>query len=97
MFSKTTLELTKLKALRATTVIVTDLMSRLGVIMMISMFVLILTIGVALMLGDLLGKAYLGFFIVAAFYLVAGLVFLLFLHKWIKKPMFDLIIKQALK
>lgn len=97
MFSKTTLELTKLKALRTTTMIVTDLLSKLGVIMMISMFVLILTLGVALFLGELLGKVYWGFFIVAAFYLIAGLVFILFLHKWIKKPLFDLIIKQALK
>lgn len=96
-FSKTTLELTKLKALRTTTVIVTDLISKLGVIMMILMFILILTIGVALFLGELLGKAFLGFFIVAAFYLIVGLIFILFLHKWIKKPLFDLIIKQALK
>jgi len=94
---KTTFELSKLKALRTTTVIVTALISRLSVIMMISMFILILNIGIALFLGEVLGKMYYGFFIVAALYLIVGIIFHLFMNKWIKKPIFDLIIKKALQ
>jgi hypothetical protein len=96
-FSKTTFELSKLKTLRTTTAIVTDLISWLSVILMISMFALVLNIGIALWLGELLGKTYYGFFVVAAFYFVAGTVFYFFSHKWIKKPIFDLIIKKALE
>jgi hypothetical protein len=96
-YIKTTYELAKYKLLETTIIIVTSLISRFSVIMTFSLFLLVLTIGIALFLGDLLGKSYYGFFIVAAFYLIAGIMLHFFLHKWIKKPVADLIIKQALK
>jgi hypothetical protein len=96
-YSKTTFELSKLKALETTTVVVTNLVSRLSVVVMVALFVLLSTIGVALFLGDLLGKAYYGFFIVAAFYLLSGIILYFFLQKWIKRPVSDLIITQALQ
>ena len=96
-YGKTTFELSKLKALETTTIVVTSLLSRLSVIIMLSMFALVFNIGIALFLGELLGKSYFGFFIVAAFYLVAGIVLHFFLHKWIRKPLSDLIITQALQ
>lgn len=96
-YSKTSYELSKLKWIETTTVVVTSLISRLSVILIISVFALVLNIGIALLLGEILGKAYYGFFIVAAFYLVAGIVLHVFLHRWIKKPVSDLIITQALQ
>jgi len=96
-YIKTTVELSKLKLLELTTNIATSLLARVGVIIMISLFALLLTIGLALFLGELLGKSYYGFFIVAAIYLIIGIVFHFFLQKWIRKPVSDLIIKQALK
>ena len=96
-YGMTTYELTKLKTLETTTVVVASLVSRLAVILIISMFGLILNIGIALFLGKLLGEYYYGFFIVASFYLFAGIVLHFTLHKWIKKPISDLIIKQALQ
>jgi hypothetical protein len=96
-YSLTTYELTKLKVLQTTTIVVTSLVSRLSVVLMISMFALVFNIGIALLLGELLGKNYYGFFIVAAFYLLAGIILHFFLHKWIKKPLSDLIITQALQ
>lgn len=96
-YGKTTFELSKLKALETSTRITTSVVSRLSVIIMFSLFGLVLSIGIALLLGELLGKSYYGFFIVALFYLIAGLVFHSFLFKWIKRPLSDLIIKQLLK
>lgn len=96
-FGKTTYELSKLKALETTAVVASSLVARLSVVLMLSIFTLVFNIGVALYLGDLLGKSYYGFFIVAAFYLIAGIVLHYFLHKWIKKPLADLIISQALQ
>jgi len=96
-FGKTTYELSKLKALETTTVVASSIVARLSVVLMLSIFTLVFNIGVALYLGDLLGKSYYGFFIVAAFYLIAGIVLHFFLHKWIKKPLADLIISQALQ
>jgi hypothetical protein len=96
-YTKTTFELAKLKALKTTTDITTSILSRVSVIIMASLFVLVFNVGVALLLGDLLGKSYYGFFIVAAFYLLAALILHFFLHQWIKKPVSNLIITQALQ
>jgi membrane-bound ClpP family serine protease len=96
-YGKTTYELSKLKLLETTTIVVPSLAARIIVIIMISLFALILNIGIALLLGELLGKSYYGFFIVAGFYLIVAIVFHFFLHNWIKKPVSELIIKQALQ
>jgi hypothetical protein len=96
-YSKTTFELSKLKVLETSTVVVTVLVSRVSVILVISLFVLVLNIGIAFFLGELLGKIYYGFFIVALFYLLTAIVLHFFLQKWIKKPISDLIINQVLQ
>ena len=96
-YSKTTYELAKLRSLETSNQIVTSLISRITVVIMFSLFALVLNIGIALWLGDLLGRSDYGFFIVAGFYLIAGFVLHFFLLGWIKKPISDLIIKEALQ
>ena len=96
-YGMTTFELSKLKVLETITDVVSSVVSRLSVILIISMFALIFNIGLALWLGELTGKIYFGFFIVAAFYLVAGIIMHFFLLKWIKKPFSNIIISQALQ
>jgi hypothetical protein len=96
-FGKTTYELSKLKALETTTVVTTSLVARLIVILMITMFTLVFNIGIALFIGEILGKSYYGFFIIAGFYLLVGIVLHFFLLNWIKKPLSDLIITKALQ
>jgi hypothetical protein len=96
-YGKTTYELSKLKSLETTAAVVTSLVSRLSVVIVISLFILVLTVGIALLVGEAVGKSYYGFFIVAAFYLLAAIVLHFFLQKWIKKPISDLIIIQALQ
>jgi len=96
-YGRTTFELSKLKLLETTNIVVTSLIARLSTILMVAMFSFVLSIAVALWLGDILGKAHYGFFIVAGFYLLAGLVLHFFLHRWVKTPISELIIKQALQ
>jgi hypothetical protein len=96
-YSKTSFELGKLKSVETTSTVVTYLVSRLSVIIMISLFALMLNIGIAIWLGEILGKYYYGFFIIAGFYCIAGVVLHFFLHQWIKKPLGDLIITQVLQ
>ena len=96
-YGRTTYELSKLKLLETTNIVVTSLIARLSTILMVAMFSFVLSIAVALWLGDILGKAYYGFFIVAGFYLLAGIVLHFFLHRWVKTPISELIIKQALQ
>lgn len=71
-YGKTAFELEKLKALETTTIVATSLITRLSVILAGSMFALVFNIGIALLLGDLLGKSHYVFFIVAAFYLLVA-------------------------
>lgn len=96
-YARTTYELSKLKLLKTTITVIPSLVSRLVVILMLTLFTLIFNIGIALFLSELLGKLYYGFFIVAAFYLIAVIILYFFLHNWIKKPISDLIIKKALQ
>ena len=96
-YGKTTFELSKLKLLETTTIVTTTVIARLSVMLMISMFTFVMTIAIALWLGEVLGKAYYGFFIVAGFYLLVGIVLHFFLHSWVEKPISELIIKQALQ
>lgn len=96
-FSKTSYQLAKLKSLESSTIVITSLISMLSVIIMITLFFLVFNIGIALWLGDLLGKAYYGFFIIAMLYLFAGTILHFYLSGWIKKPVSNLIINQALQ
>jgi len=96
-YSRTTFELAKLKALEAFSKGIAALLARLGVVIMVLLFVVLLSIGLALLLGDLLGKPYYGFFIVAGFYLIAGLISHFFLYQWIKAPVGNTLINQVLQ
>ena len=96
-YSKKTFELSKFKSVETAANVATSLLTKMGVIVMISLFVIVLNIGIALLLGELLGKVYYGFFIVAAFYLFVGVVLHYFLHGWIKTPVSNFIIRQTLQ
>jgi fatty acid desaturase len=96
-YGKTSFELIKLKTLDKTTDVVSSLVPQSVVIILIISFMLFLNVGIALWLGDLLGKPFLGFFVVAAFYLLVGFVIHFFMHNWIKKVVGNYLIKRVLK
>jgi hypothetical protein len=96
-YGKTTLELVKLKALDKTTDVVSSLFPNSLVFTMVAVFMFFLNFGLALWLGELLGKVFFGFFVVAAFYGILGIILRLFMHKWLKKVAGNFFIKQVLK
>jgi hypothetical protein len=96
-YIKTTIELSKLKLLQTAAIVATSLISRFTVMLIVSVFFLVLNLGIAFWLGDILGKTYYGLFIVAGLDLAIGILSYFFLYGWMKKPVSDLIIKQALK
>lgn len=95
-YSKTSLELAKLKGVNATAKVISMLVARLCLMIAIILFLTIASIGTALWLNEVLGKPYYGFFIVSGFYLLIVLLFYFFLPQWIKKPFSKLIISEAL-
>lgn len=96
-YGKTSFELVKLKTLDKSTDIVSSLVPNSIVFVLIVTFMLFLNLGLALWLGDILGKIFYGFFVVAAFYIFAGIVIHFFMHKWIKKLVGNYFIKLMLK
>jgi hypothetical protein len=93
----TTYELAKLKTIDKASDIVSSLVPFLIVIILLITCMLFLNLGIAFWLGDILGKAFYGFLVVAGFYLLLGLILRFFLHDWVKKKMGDYFVKHILK
>jgi hypothetical protein len=94
-YGKTSLELLKLKALDKSASVSSSFISRLFFVIAITFFFIILNIALALWLGDILGKNYYGFFIVALFYGILTAA-LFYLHPSIKGRISNSIITQIL-
>lgn len=94
-YGRTSYELFQLTGLEKTSGMVSSLVPRLCVFMVFLMFFMIVNIGLALWLGEVLGKSYYGFFVVGGF-LAGVVVVLLFMHERIKRIVSDTIIKEAL-
>jgi phosphoglycerol transferase MdoB-like AlkP superfamily enzyme len=92
-YSKTSLELLKLNAIAKSSDVISTLMARLIIFMVVALSVMIINIGVAFWLSDLLEKSYwYGFFIVGIFQALVALMLFVFRHQWIKNPINDAII-----
>lgn len=96
-YGKTSFELYKCQAVDATAGIVSSLIAKMVIIGTIVLALFMLNIGAALWIGDLLHETYYGFFAVAGFYLVLGIVFYLLRNELIKTPISNRIIRNFLK
>ncbi len=96
-YGKTTLELIKLKTLDKSADAASEVVSWLIVVIFATLFFLILNVGIALWIGDLLGKSYYGFFVIAGFYALLALIFAVFRKQLIKRPVNNSIVTQVLK
>lgn len=96
-FSKTTIELFKLNAIDKSADVVSSLVSRLVILMVVALLIITISIGIALWVGEVLGKSYYGFFVVGGMYTILALLLHSFRHQWIKKPVNNSIISQILK
>lgn len=95
-YTQTSVELYKLKAIDKTADIISTLTARMAVSLFIILFVLMVNIGLSLWIGDVVGKTYLGFLIVSGFYAIVALLVYVMRDKWIKSPVRNAIIEQAL-
>jgi hypothetical protein len=73
-YVKTIIESLKLKMFDRVSDFISSILSKLIALIFISMFILMLNIGIALWLGELLGKTAYGFFVVAGFYGLTGII-----------------------
>lgn len=96
-YGKTSYELVKLKVVDKTADSLSSFIARSIVKVIVGCFLLFLNLGVALWLGELLGKIYFGFFAIALFYFFVAFVLHFFMHKWMKRMFYDYFIRQMLK
>ena len=96
-YGKSSIELIKLKSIDKTANFVSSFLSRLTILLILTIFTLFINIGLAIWIGDLLGKIYYGFFIIGSFYALIALVLYVFRHQLLKLPIGNYITTQLLK
>jgi O-antigen/teichoic acid export membrane protein len=93
-FIGTRADLWKLKAVESLSEISSDLITGLGLLAILAIFLLILTIGLALLIGEWLGKGFYGFFVMGGFYALVGLITYWRRRQWLKEPFSNMLIRK---
>ncbi|HXD91649.1 MAG TPA: hypothetical protein VNX01_00470 [Bacteroidia bacterium] len=96
-YIETKFNLLKLQTVDKAADVISSLICILVIVLIFLVFFFTINIGLALWIGTLLGKAYYGFFIISAFYVILGSIIYLLKNKLIKTGISNLIIKKLLK
>ncbi|KDN54542.1 hypothetical protein [Flavobacterium seoulense] len=91
------IELVKLNTIDKIADVLSSLVSRIVIFMFIVMFILLVNIALSLYLGELFGKDYLGYGVVALIYLLFIIVLKANKDSIIKTPITNLVIAKLLK
>jgi len=95
-YVETRVELARLKAVEKSADTASSIYAGLVVFFIAFLFITLLNIGLALLIGEWLDETYIGFFILAGIYALAGLVFYFNRNSWLKTPVNNKIIKKIL-
>ena len=96
-YFKTRKDLMKFKLVSKSSDIISSLVSSLALILVLFFFFIILNIGLGLLLGELFDKTYYGFFVLAGFYLLLGIIMISAGKNMIKRPVANNLIKKFIK
>ena len=95
-YGDTRLDLFKLKSINKVSGFISTLIVSVILVVVLFLVLLCITIGAALLIGALLGKAFYGFFIIAIVYIIIGLVLYSSRDKFLKTPVSNKLIKELL-
>jgi len=93
-YLETKAELFKLKAIDKSSDVISSIAARMVIALFVASCFLMFNIGIALLIGRAIGEIYIGFFIVAGFYLIVIAILYSLRDKWLKAPISNLIIKS---
>ena len=96
-FIETRTTLWKYKTIESLADVSGELVSGLALIIIVSFVIIIFSIGFALLIGEWLGKSYLGFFVIGGLYTITGLVIFAGRRRWLKNPFSNMLIRKILK
>lgn len=95
-YIESSINLIKLKAIDKSSGAFSTLGYRLIILLVLFTVIIFSGVGIALFIGDALGKDYYGFLIVSGFYFITGVVLCVFRKQWIKEPLDNLFVKELL-
>ncbi|MDQ2718914.1 MAG: phage holin family protein [Bacteroidota bacterium] len=95
-YGDTRLDLLKLKGINKVSSFLSLLIVSVVLIVLLFLVLICITIGLSLIIGALLGKAFYGFFIMAVIYIIIGLVLFSGRKKLLQNPVSDKLIKELL-
>ena len=96
-YTKTTLELYRLKAIDKITDVFATIASGLIIAVIIALFFILFSIGLALYLGEMLGKSYYGFFALSGLYALVAIIFAMNRRNWLEINLNNFLINQIFK
>ena len=96
-YCKTSYELVKLKALEVVSNVIASILTDIIFYIIVAVFIIFVSMGAAFWLGEITGKIFYGFFIVAAFYGLILIVWHLIIGKSVNKSIGDYVIKKIIK
>lgn len=96
-YSKTTIELYRLKAIDKITDVFATLVSSMIVGIFITLFFILFSFGVSYYLGEILGEIYYGFFALSGLYAIIAIVLVVMKKKWLEDNLNDYLINQIFK
>ena len=97
VYSQTSIELLKLKALDKSAEVFSTLAIKSVLVAVLAIFAMLINIGIALWIGDLLHKTFYGFFVLAGCYGILVFILRSYLHLWVKVPVSNFIISKIQK
>jgi len=95
-YGKTSIQLYRLKAIDKITDVFASIATRVIIAVSIALFFILLTIGVSLYLGEILGKTYYGFFAMAGLYVLITIICLVW-KRYLEATFNNYIIKEIFK
>lgn len=95
-YGKNVYELAVLKIVDRASDRISGFIPQIVVLVFIAFFLLFINIGAALWIGQLLGEVYFGFFAISGLNLIFLFIYYFFMRKWLKRLLYDFIIRQLL-
>jgi hypothetical protein len=93
-YAETRINLFKLKAVDKSSEVVASFAAFIIIAIVVTSGTFILTVGLCLWLGSILGHIWYGFFIVGCFYMLIAVLLFVFKNRWLKGPVNDVIVKK---
>ena len=95
-YLETRVDLLKLKAVNKSSDMISSIVSKLVITLIFIFGFFILNIGLSIWIGTKTGEVWYGFIIVAGFYILLGVLLIIFKGKWLKDPVNNILVKKML-